>query len=74
MAEGKFGACVNLNTKIWDIAAPALLIKEAGGFMTDLTGKEINLMVDQKKYYVNYPVASASLALKESLMACILQS
>jgi myo-inositol-1(or 4)-monophosphatase len=71
VAEGKFGACVNMNTKIWDIAAPALLIKEAGGFMTDLTGKDINLVVDKKEYPFNYPVASASLALKESLMALI---
>lgn len=71
VAEGKFGLCVNLNTKIWDIAAPALLIKEAGGFMTDLTGQDIRFRLDPHDYAVNYPVAAASCALKESLMELI---
>ena len=71
VAEGKFGGCVNMNTKIWDIAAPALLIKEAGGFMTDLTGHDIHYILNLHDYAVNYPVATASCALKESLMELI---
>ena len=35
VAEGKFGGCINLFTKVWDIAAPLLIINEAGGIMTD---------------------------------------
>jgi myo-inositol-1(or 4)-monophosphatase len=73
VAEGKFGACVNMNTKIWDIAAPALLIEEAGGYMTGLNGHNIRFVIDPKGYAVNYPVITASCALKESLMAILRQ-
>ncbi|OFY53090.1 MAG: hypothetical protein A2Y87_12535 [Bacteroidetes bacterium RBG_13_46_8] len=71
VAEGKLGACVNMYTKLWDIAAPALLIKEAGGFMTDLKGNEICYMLDKNKYKVNYSVAVASSAVQKTLMALI---
>jgi myo-inositol-1(or 4)-monophosphatase len=71
VAEGKLGACVNMVTKIWDIAAPSLLIKEAGGFMTDLTGKDICYVLDPNGCTVNYPVVTASCALKDGLMELI---
>ncbi len=41
--DGRLGACVNFNTKIWDIAAPALLLAEAGGQLTDLHGRPVVL-------------------------------
>ncbi|UCH15747.1 MAG: inositol monophosphatase [Bacteroidales bacterium] len=41
VAEGKFGGCINLFNMIWDIAAPYLIIKEAGGVMKGLDRKEI---------------------------------
>jgi myo-inositol-1(or 4)-monophosphatase len=71
VAEGKLGACINMYTRLWDIAAPALIIKEAGGFMTDLSGGDIRFLLDPHDYAVNYSVATASCALKESLMALI---
>jgi len=71
VAEGKLGACINMYTRLWDIAAPSLLIKEAGGFMTDLSGHEIRFELDPHEVAVNYPVATASCALKESLMTLI---
>jgi len=71
VAEGKLGACINMYTKIWDIAAPALLLKEAGGSMTDLHGNEIRFMPDNDNYAVNYSVSAASCALKDSLIELI---
>jgi myo-inositol-1(or 4)-monophosphatase len=44
--DGRLGAVVNLNTKIWDIAAPALLLPEAGGQLTDLRGAPIQFKLD----------------------------
>ncbi len=41
VAEGKFGGCINLFNKIWDIGAPYLIIKESGGIMKGLDRKEI---------------------------------
>ncbi|MBI4181532.1 MAG: inositol monophosphatase [Candidatus Aenigmarchaeota archaeon] len=37
-AEGRLGASVNQNVRVWDIAAPALLLQEAGATVTDAQG------------------------------------
>lgn len=42
IARGKLDALVDATIKIWDVAAPAVLIEEAGGRLTDLEGKKIN--------------------------------
>ena len=39
VAEGAAEAMVEADLKIWDLAAPALLVEEAGGRITDLTGE-----------------------------------
>jgi fructose-1,6-bisphosphatase/inositol monophosphatase family enzyme len=54
-----------------DIAAPALIIKEAGGFMTDLNGNEIYFVLAKKRFPVNYSVATASSAIKDCMMELI---
>ena len=71
VAEGKLGACINMYTRLWDIAAPSLLIKEAGGFMTDLAGKDLHYKLGKSEYNVNYSVATASCSLKKGLMEII---
>jgi fructose-1,6-bisphosphatase/inositol monophosphatase family enzyme len=45
VAEGKFGGCINLYTKIWDISGPGLIISEAGGIMKDIYGNDIQFSV-----------------------------
>ncbi|OGC09004.1 hypothetical protein A3J90_03075 [candidate division WOR-1 bacterium RIFOXYC2_FULL_37_10] len=40
VAEGKAEMEIEFNDKIWDFAAGALLVKEAGGVFTDFIGKE----------------------------------
>jgi myo-inositol-1(or 4)-monophosphatase len=37
-AAGRFDACWSLSTKLWDSAAGALLVREAGGIVTDPGG------------------------------------
>ena len=41
VAAGVAHAAVTVNGKLWDVAAAAALILEAGGVMTDLTGRAI---------------------------------
>jgi myo-inositol-1(or 4)-monophosphatase len=41
VAAGVAHGCVTLNGKIWDVAAPAAIVLEAGGVLTDLSGKPI---------------------------------
>jgi myo-inositol-1(or 4)-monophosphatase len=43
IAAGRFDVLWGLSTKIWDIAAGVLLIREAGGVVTSPEGREIDL-------------------------------
>jgi histidinol-phosphatase len=38
LAEGAVDACVESVANLWDLAAPKLIVEEAGGRLTDLTG------------------------------------
>ncbi len=41
VAAGVAHGAVTVNGKLWDVAAPAALVLEAGALLTDLTGKSI---------------------------------
>ncbi|HZZ43974.1 MAG TPA: inositol monophosphatase [Tepidisphaeraceae bacterium] len=41
VAAGVAHASFTVNGKLWDVAAPAALVLEAGGILTDLTGKPL---------------------------------
>ena len=56
VAEGKFGGCINLFTRIWDISGLGLLISETGGIMKDISGEEIQYEIDNHAMNRNYPV------------------
>jgi len=43
VAQGKTEAIIIPGAKIWDIAAGTLLVKEAGGIVTDMNGRDWNL-------------------------------
>jgi myo-inositol-1(or 4)-monophosphatase len=60
VAEGKFGGAVNLYTHIWDIAAPYLIIKEAGGDMRLLNGEELLFNLSDSGFNINYPVIAGT--------------
>ncbi len=57
--DGRFGACINQATMIWDIAPGLLILEEAGGVLTDLSGTRIVLDIDKSRYLKNYPVIAA---------------
>ena len=67
-AEGKFGACINLSNKIWDIAATSLLIKEAGGIATDDLGRDLDLSVDQSDYQRDFACVAANPTIHRQLI------
>lgn len=56
VVEGRLGACINLFTRMWDIAASQLFLKEAGGIMTGLDGKEIRFEFTRSGIERTYPV------------------
>ncbi|MBE0592623.1 MAG: hypothetical protein IH616_09525 [Gemmatimonadales bacterium] len=42
-ADGRLGGMLNQSTRIWDIAAPMLIVQEAGGCYTDIRGQALQL-------------------------------
>ena len=59
-ADGRLGAAINQHEKIWDISAPWLIIREAGGLVTVLTGNELNFNLSEKDFGKNYPIIAAN--------------
>jgi myo-inositol-1(or 4)-monophosphatase len=60
VSEGKFGACINLFTRIWDIAPLGLIISEAGGKLKDISGSEVNYVFNEGTMEQNFPVMAGS--------------
>jgi myo-inositol-1(or 4)-monophosphatase len=69
--EGRFGGCVNLHTKIWDIVPVSLMLPEAGGKLTDLLGRPIGFDLGKATFDRSYAVLGASRALHPQLLALI---
>lgn len=68
VSEGKFGGCINLYTKVWDISGLGLIIREAGGVMKDMFGDDIKFSFDKNIIERNFPVIAGSREIVEALM------
>ena len=68
ISENKYGGCINLFTGIWDIAAPFLIIKEAGGVMKDLQGNDILLQPNAEMLNKNYPIIAGTKSVVKEIM------
>jgi myo-inositol-1(or 4)-monophosphatase len=71
VADGRLGAALNQSTKIWDIAAPWLLIREAGGKVSDIDGREIVFHVTEESTKLNYTITASGTALYKELLKTI---
>jgi myo-inositol-1(or 4)-monophosphatase len=60
IADGRLGAAINQREKIWDIAAPWLIVKQSGGVITDLNGNELDFTLTEKDYDRDFPVVAAN--------------
>lgn len=60
VVESKLGGCINLFTRIWDIAASFLFLKEAGGMLVGLDGKEIRFELNESGIKKTYPVVAGA--------------
>jgi len=69
--DGRLGACLNLNTKIWDIAPLGLMLPEAGGRLTDLNGNSIEFSLDRESFDRNYTILGANPVLHAQLLELI---
>jgi myo-inositol-1(or 4)-monophosphatase len=68
-ADGRFGGCINLKTKIWDIAPASLILPEAGGKLTHLDGTRIVFDLSAQGLEKNYVILGGSARLHPKLAA-----
>lgn len=62
-ADGRLGGMLNQSTRIWDIAAPMLLIQEAGGSYTDIHGQQLELDISATASSREYAVLAGGKSL-----------
>ena len=68
VAAGVAHGAVTVNGKLWDIAAPAALVLEAGGLITDLRGQNI-FPFDARRYDgAKVPFLAAAPAAQQTLL------
>ena len=67
--DGRLGACVNHDTKIWDIAPFQIALEEAGGRLSDREGRKIRFDLTGDPCGVNYSIIGASPVLQRKLAA-----
>jgi len=72
MTDGRLGAAINQTTKIWDIAAPWLIIREAGGVVTDIKGGAIHFDLSPESFNQNYTIVASGEGIHKSLMQIII--
>jgi myo-inositol-1(or 4)-monophosphatase len=66
--DGRLGGFVNHSTRVWDVAAAALVLQEAGGQMTNLDGKPLNFSPGPDVCERNYAVMGANPVLLSQLV------
>jgi myo-inositol-1(or 4)-monophosphatase len=65
--DGRLGGVVNHSTRIWDIAAAAIILQEAGGQLTDLEGKPLDFSLAPNVCDRTYAVMGANPVLLSQL-------
>ena len=71
VAAGVAHGAVTVNGKLWDIAAPAAIVLEAGGKMTDLKGKDIFPFNLERYQGAKVPFLAAAPLAQETLLGDI---
>lgn len=70
-ADGRLGAALNQHQKIWDIAAPWLIIREAGGMVTGMDGEKVDFRVNDTDFDRDFATVAASPGLHTEIMGLI---
>lgn len=71
VAKGKYGACLNRTSKIWDNVAQQIVIEEAGGIYTDFFGEPIDYSNPIKRANDNFTLCAAAPKLHAQLQTII---
>lgn len=68
-ADGRVGGMLNFSTRIWDIAAPSLLVREAGGIYTELDGAPLRFDLSAEACGREYAVLAGAPSLHTEVLA-----
>ena len=68
VADGRLGGMVNRSTRVWDIAAPSLIVQEAGGRYTDAAGAELRFDLSAAAGERLYQVLAGAPALHRQML------
>lgn len=71
VADGSIGAALNQTMKIWDIAAPQLILAEAGAKVTDIDGNNIVYNPSPLSLTENYTAIAANPVIHEKVLRII---
>jgi myo-inositol-1(or 4)-monophosphatase len=67
-ADGRLGGCINQTNKVWDVAGPDLIIREAGGNVTDIYGQKPDYSVIRENFKKNFTFTAANPVLHEEIV------
>ncbi len=70
-AEGRLGGMLNQSTRLWDIAAPMLIVQEAGGCYTDIAGQPLQLDISAAAADKEYAVLAGAPALHQQVVGLV---
>lgn len=74
VASGRLGGALNQTTCIWDVAAPYLLIHEAGGIATDIAGHDLDFKLTAANYLRNFTIIGSTPSLHPKLLKIVRDS
>lgn len=74
VADGSIGAALNQTMKIWDIAAPQLILEEAGAKVTDTDGERIVYNPSASSLTENYTAIAANSVVHQKVLQIIQKS
>ena len=70
-AEGHLGGMLNQSTRLWDIAAPMLIVQEAGGLYTQVSGEPLELDLSSAAAHKEYAVLAGAPLLHAEVAALV---
>ncbi|MCK4748666.1 MAG: inositol monophosphatase [Bacteroidales bacterium] len=70
-ADGRLGAAINQTSKIWDIAVPWIMMREAGGMVTDITGAKIDFNLSGDVFNRNYTIVASGSGIHRQIIDII---
>lgn len=71
VACGRFGGSLFQYNMVWDVAAPSLIVEEAGGVYTDIYGNRLDFRISETSYLRTYTSIAASVGIHAELLPLI---